>query len=71
MTLLPHEEPLLTDKQLRDASLDQLEDLVQRINLALHERGMPVLVWQQEPNHSAEEQRHAPEPSDPADPRSE
>jgi hypothetical protein len=55
--LLPHQEPLLTDKQLWDASLDQLEDLVQRINLALHERGMPVLVWQQEPNHSAEEQR--------------
>jgi hypothetical protein len=69
--LLPHEEPLLTDKQLWDASLDQLEDLVQRINLALQERGMPVLMWQQAPDHSAEEQRHAPEPSDPADPRSE
>jgi hypothetical protein len=42
--LLPHEDPLLTDQQLRDASLDQLEDLVQRINLALQERGMPGLV---------------------------
>jgi hypothetical protein len=66
--LLPHEEPLLTDKQLWDASLDQLEDLVQRINVALQERGMPVLVWQQEPGHSAEVQRHAPETSDAADP---
>jgi hypothetical protein len=69
--LLPHEEPLLTDKHLRDASLNQLEDLVQRINLALQQRGMPLLVWQQEPDHSPEEQRHAPEPSDPADPRTE
>jgi hypothetical protein len=44
---------------------------VQRINLALQQRGMPLLVWQQEPDHSPEEQRHAPEPSDPADPRTE
>jgi hypothetical protein len=69
--LLPHEEPLLTDKQLWDASLDQLEDLVQRINVALQERGMPVLVWQQEPDHSAEVQRHTPETSDLTDPRTE
>jgi len=62
---------LLTDKQLWDASLDQLEDLVQRINVALQERGMPVLVWQQEPDYSAEVQRHTPETSDPADPRTE
>jgi hypothetical protein len=66
--LLPHEEPLLTDKQIREASIDQLEDLVQRINFVLQERGMPGLLRQQEPGHSPEEQRHAPEPSDPADP---
>jgi hypothetical protein len=48
--LLPHESPLLTDQQLREASLDQLEDLVQRVNLALQERGMPALVWQQAPS---------------------
>jgi hypothetical protein len=53
--LLPHEEPLLTDKQLWDASLDQIEDLVQRINFALQERGIPGLVWQQEPEHPPEE----------------
>ena len=47
--LHPNEGPLLTDQQLRDASLDQLEDLVQRANLALRERGMPGLVWQQPP----------------------
>jgi hypothetical protein len=59
--LLPHEDPLLTDQQLRDASLDQLEDLVQRINLALRERGMPGLVWRQ--THEDD-----PKASDPADP---
>ena len=44
-----------------DASLDQLEDLVQRINLALQERGMPGLVWRQTPEGG-------PRASDPADP---
>ena len=48
--MLPHESPLLTDQELRDASLDQIEDLVQRINLALHQRGMPALIWQQPPD---------------------
>ena len=59
--MLPHEGPLLTDQQLRDASLDQLEDLVQRINLALQERGMPGLVRRQTPEDE-------PRASDPADP---
>ena len=59
--MLPHEEPLLTDQQLRDASLEQLEDLVQRINLSLQERGMPGLVWRQTPEDG-------PKASDPADP---
>ncbi len=59
--MLPHEDPLLTDQQLRDASLDQLEDLVQRINLALQSRGMPGLVWSQTPEDQ-------PRASDPADP---
>jgi hypothetical protein len=43
--MIPHEQQLLTDPQLRDASLDQIEDLVQRINLALQGRGMPGVVW--------------------------
>ena len=59
--MLPHEDPLLTDQQLRDVSLDQLEDLVQRINLALLQRGMPGLVWRQSPEDQ-------PRASDPADP---
>jgi hypothetical protein len=61
IALLPHEEPLLTDHQLREASLEQLEDLVQRINLALQARGMPGLVWRRTPEDQ-------PIASDPADP---
>ena len=61
MELLPHEEPLLTDQQLRDASLDQLEDLVQRLNLTLPARGMPGLVWRT----TSEEQPMASAPADP------
>ena len=60
--MLPHEEPLLTDQQLRDASMDQIEDLVQRINLSLQERGMPGLEWRQTPEDQG------PRASDPADP---
>lgn len=47
--MLPHERELLTDQQLRDASLDQIEDLVQRINLTMQGRGMPGLVWSTSP----------------------
>jgi hypothetical protein len=43
-----HESPLLTDQQIRDASPDQLEDLVEQINLALRERGLPGLVRDQQ-----------------------
>ena len=39
-----HESPLLTDQQVRDASPDQLENLVEQINLALRERGLPGLA---------------------------
>ncbi len=48
------ESPLLTDQQARDASPDQLEDLVEQINLALRglalrERGLPGLARDQQP----------------------
>ena len=48
--MLPHERKLLTDRQLREASRDQLEDLVHRINLILRERGEAGhLVWSLRP----------------------
>ena len=53
--LLPHERKLLTDQQLRGASIDQIEDLVHRLNLVLQERGVPGLVWQREPEDRAGE----------------
>ena len=60
--MLPHERKLLTDQELRDASLDQIEDLVQRINLALQGRGMPGVVWSTPPEDQPEQA------SDPLDP---
>ena len=44
--MIPHESPLLTDQQIRDASLDRIEDLLQRINLELQERGLAHIEWQ-------------------------
>ena len=45
--MVSHDEQLLTDEQLRNASLEQIEDLVQTINLALQQRGIDgLLVWQ-------------------------
>jgi hypothetical protein len=53
-TMLPHERKLLTDRQLREASRDQIEDLVQRLNLILQERGEPgQLVWSLKPEYPA------------------
>ena len=45
-----HESPLLNDQQIRDASPDQLEDLVEQINLALRERGLPGLARDRQPD---------------------
>ncbi len=59
--VLPHERKLLTDQQLRDASVDQIENLVQRLNLLMRERGLPGLVWSTTPEDR-------PQQSDPLDP---
>jgi hypothetical protein len=53
--MLPHERKLLTDQQLRDASVDQNEDLVQRMNLMMQERGLPGLVWGMVPEDRSEQ----------------
>ncbi len=64
--MLPHERKLLTDRQLREASRDQIEDLVQRLNLVLRERGEPgQLVWRPT---SEESVRRGPTLSEPPDP---
>ncbi len=64
--MLPEEEPLLTDQQLRDASAEQLQDLIARVDLLLRSKGQPGLTLR-----PPEDERDAPEPSDPADPRAE
>ena len=63
--MLPHEKPLLTDAQLRQASIDQIEDLVHRLNVVLRERRLAHLVWQRA--HEEDEPRPS-HPSDPFDP---
>jgi hypothetical protein len=59
--MVPHETPLVSEQQLRGASLEQIEDLVQRLNIALQERGMSGVVWRTPPEDQ-------PGPSDPLDP---
>lgn len=62
--MLPEDQQLLTDQQLRDASYEQLQDLIARIDLLLRSKGQPGLTLR-----PPEDERDAPEPSDPADPR--
>jgi len=62
--MLPDDQQLLTEKQLREASDEQLQDLIARLDLLLRSKGQPGLT-----TRSPEDQRrHGPEPSDPADP---
>ena len=61
-----NESSLLTAQQLREASSDQLENLVQRLNLALRERGLPGLVRSQPPNVILGEPAPGESPENPA-----
>jgi hypothetical protein len=58
--MVPQFEELLTDQQLREASPDQINDLVARIDLMLRRRGEPGLVRPRPDD--------LPEPGDPSDP---
>jgi hypothetical protein len=64
--LLPEDQQLLTDQQLRDASYEQLQDLIARVDLLLRSKGQPGLTL-----HTPEDERGIPEPTDPADPGAE
>jgi hypothetical protein len=61
--LLPDDQQLLTDQQLRDASDEQLQDLIARIDMLLRTKGQPGLTVR-----PPQKQSDIPEPSDPADP---
>jgi hypothetical protein len=62
-TLLPDDQQLLSDQQLRDASDEQLQDLIARLDLLLRSKGQPGLTL-----HAPKDERDTPEPADPADP---
>jgi hypothetical protein len=62
-TLLPDDQQLLSDQQLRDASDEQLQDLIARVDLLLRTKGQPGLAL-----HPPEDERDTPEPADPSDP---
>src|SRR3712207_8518683 len=59
-TLLPEDQQLLTDQRLRDASDEQLQDLIARVDLLLRSKGQPGLAL-----HPPEDESDTPEPSDP------
>jgi hypothetical protein len=62
-TLLPEDQQLLSDQQLRDASDEQLQDLIARVDLLLRSKGHSGLTL-----HSSEDERDTPEPTDPSGP---
>jgi hypothetical protein len=62
-TLLADDQQLLSDQQLRDASFEQLQDLIARVDLLLRSKGQPGLKLD-----PPKDERDTPEPADPADP---
>jgi hypothetical protein len=62
--LLDEDQQLLSDQQLRDASEEQLQDLISRLDLLLRSKGEPGLML-----HQPEDEPDVPEPTDPSDPR--
>ena len=61
--MLPEDQQLLSDQQLRDASDEQLQDLIARLDLLMRSKGQPGLAL-----HSPEDERDTQEPTDPSDP---
>jgi hypothetical protein len=61
--LLPEDQQLLSDQQLRDGSDEQLQDLIARLDLLMRSKGQPGLAL-----HPPKDERGNLEPSDPSDP---
>jgi hypothetical protein len=61
--LLPDDQQLLSDQQLRDASDEQLQDLIARLDLLMRNKGQPGLAL-----HPPKDERDTQEPTDPSDP---
>ena len=63
-TLLADDQQLLSDQQLRDASDEQLQDLIARVDLLLRSKGQPGLTL----HPPEDDERDSPEAGDPSDP---
>ena len=61
--MLPEDQQLLSDQLLRDASEEQLQDLIARVDLLLRSKGQAGLTL-----HPPEDERDTPGPTDPSDP---
>jgi hypothetical protein len=61
--LLPEDQQLLSDQQLRDASDEQLQDLIARLDLLMRSKGQPGLA-----RPPPKDERDTQEPTDPSDP---
>ena len=59
--MLPDDQQFLSDQQLRDASDEQLQDLIARLDLLLRSKRHPGLTTR----HPPEDERDIPEPTDP------
>ena len=64
--MLPPEEELLSDKQLREATNEQLWNLIARIDLLLQGRGDPGIAVRSTED-APEDQPHASDPADPGE----
>ena len=53
---------MLSDQQLKDASFEQFQDLIARVDLLLRSKGQPGLTL-----HPPEDESDLPEPADPSD----
>ena len=61
--MLPEDQQLLSDQQLREASDEQLQDLIARVDLLLRSKGQPGLTL-----HPPEDERDTQEPTDASGP---
>ncbi len=64
--MLPDNEELLSDKQLREATNEQLWNLIARIDLLLQGRGDPGIAVRSTED-TPEDQPHASDPADPGE----
>jgi hypothetical protein len=62
--LLPEDQQLLSDQQLRDASFEQLQDLIARLDLLMRSKGQPGLAL-----HPPKDEGDTQEPTDPSSPQ--